>query len=360
MVNSSRRVSSAPFEPGLLRRLRPRSPSWDSSLQRLSAALQAVLPPRVPLEVVSNQGRDAVVRLGSRKLRARWVGRAGLREVREVLAMPKPPEVLVGSEISLAARAAASDAGLGWVDETGAAEVAVGDVVVSRTGSQRRDGLSQPRWSRAVLGVAEALLCGVPATVAAVTRATGHSISSVAVALATLSGWGLLEADTPRGPGSGRRVADPDHLLAEYARAAAAQRPQAELRCGVLWRDPVASVRLLGKHWDEAGVTWAATGPLAAAVIAPYLTEIPEGGVYLDVKGEPGLRNAARAASAQPMTGGRLVLRPFPTQASLRLAADEDGVRVVPWPRVYADLRPLGVRGEEAAEHLRERRHGQG
>ncbi len=26
----------------------------------------------------------------------------------------------------------------------------------------------------------------------------------------------------------------------------------------------------------------------------------------------------------------------------------------VPWPRAYADLRKVGVRGEEAAEHLKE------
>ena len=37
-----------------------------------------------------------------------------------------------------------------------------------------------------------------------------------------------------------------------------------------------------------------------------------------------------------------------------RLAAVKDGLRLVPWPRAYADLRVVGVRGEEAAEHLRE------
>jgi hypothetical protein len=26
----------------------------------------------------------------------------------------------------------------------------------------------------------------------------------------------------------------------------------------------------------------------------------------------------------------------------------------VPWPRVYADLRTVGVRGEDVAEHLRQ------
>jgi len=28
-------------------------------------------------------------------------------------------------------------------------------------------------------------------------------------------------------------------------------------------------------------------------------------------------------------------------------------MRTAPWPRVYADLRRAGVRGEDAAEHLR-------
>jgi hypothetical protein len=38
----------------------------------------------------------------------------------------------------------------------------------------------------------------------------------------------------------------------------------------------------------------------------------------------------------------------------MRLAKEMEGLRVAPWPRVYADLLSLGVRGEEAAEHLRE------
>lgn len=56
-------------------------------------------------------------------------------------------------------------------------------------------------------------------------------------------------------------------------------------------------------------------------------------------------------------TGRRLVLRPFPTLAVPRLAERVQDVVVAPWPRVYADLRPLGVRGEEAAEHLAEVNH---
>jgi hypothetical protein len=56
------------------------------------------------------------------------------------------------------------------------------------------------------------------------------------------------------------------------------------------------------------------------------------------------------------MDGGRLLLRPYPTPAgaTLTLELDTTGFRTVLWPRVYADLRTVGVRGEDAAEHLRE------
>jgi hypothetical protein len=54
------------------------------------------------------------------------------------------------------------------------------------------------------------------------------------------------------------------------------------------------------------------------------------------------------------MDGGRLVLRPFPTPAGARLSKTiAGGLRSTLWPRVYADLRVSGVRGEDAAEHLR-------
>ncbi len=326
---------------------------------RLVSAFRAVLPRAATLKVSTVNSTDATFTVGSRRLQVRWVGRGGLRQVRDVLGLRERPDVIVGSEISLAARELATQAGLGWVDETGAAEIAVGNIVISRTGA-RRAKTYEPSWSPAVIGVAEALLCGVPATVAAATGATGHSTSSVAGALAALSKWGLLEAGASRGPRSGRRVVDPDRLLDEYAQAVAAQRPKAELRCGVLWRDPLATVKQLGEQWNSAGVVWAATGALAAAVLAPYLTDISGADVYVDGQGEPDLRNAAHAAHVEPMDGGRLVLLPFPTLASRRLATDQDGIRVAPWPRIYADLCQVGVRGEDAAEHLKEVRRGQG
>ena len=46
------------------------------------------------------------------------------------------------------------------------------------------------------------------------------------------------------------------------------------------------------------------------------------------------------------------------TASGRRLATTVDGLMVAPWPRVFADVRTVGIRGEEAAEHLREAMHG--
>ena len=66
---------------------------------------------------------------------------------------------------------------------------------------------------------------------------------------------------------------------------------------------------------------------------------------------------AADCISAKPMDGGRLVLRLVTSTAILRQSQKADGLRMASWPRVYADLRSVGVRGEDAAEHLRETLH---
>ncbi|MHB1710615.1 MAG: hypothetical protein ACYCV7_04325 [Acidimicrobiales bacterium] len=327
----------------------------DRTERRLTAALRAVLPNSAMLKVsVVDQSHDATIRIGSCRLAVRWVGRGGLREVRDVLRSRPRPDVIVGSELSAAARAAARDAALGWVDETGAAEIVSGNIVVSRSGERPRGTTRPKRWTPSVLGVAEAVLCGVTPTASATAEATGHSMSSTAHALSMLTELGLLAAPASRGRNSGRRVIDADRLLDEYADAAARLRPKAELRCGNLWQEPFVALEKIGECWDRAGIAWAATGVMGASVLAPYMTEVTNGEVCVDARSGPELLTIARLADIEPLDGGRLVLRPFPTATSVRLATEMDGIRIAPWPRVFADLRQVGVRGEEAAEHLRE------
>ena len=90
-------------------------------------------------------------------------------------------------------------------------------------------------------------------------------------------------------------------------------------------------------------------------MLAPQLTTIGAVEVYVDAETMAGLAAVAAGPELKPIEGGRLTLRPMPTRCVRHLARELDGLWVAPWPRVYVDLRAIGVRGEEAAEHLLER-----
>jgi hypothetical protein len=325
--------------------------------QRAIDAILGVLPPSAR-DTVIGSGRSGVT-LGGRHLDVRWVGEGNLGDVKAAIGDHDPrPDVVVGRRLSRGARVAASEAGIGWVDETGAAEIAVGQVIVSRSGRPPTAIERPKRWTPAVLAVAEALLCDTKATVAETQSATGLSAGSCTSALRFLTDQGLLEAAARRGRGSARRVRDERRLLDAYAVTAAATPESVSLTVGTTWRDPVAGLVEVGTEWDSAGVRWAATGLAAASALAPLITTITSTEVYLAVTTIIGLESAAVDVGLRPIDGGRLTLRPFPTVAVDRMANELDGLRVAPWPRVFVDLRKAGVRGEEAAEHLREVMHG--
>lgn len=331
----------------MARRTSPRS------FSRAERAFLDVLPAAVRPLVVAEADGPAFVVAGQR-IAVAWVGEGQLGEVRRVLSGAPHPDVVVGRRLSPGARAALTQAGVSWVDETGAAEVALGTIVVSRTGRTLPPGSRPARWAPATLAVAEGLMCGVPATVAATKAATGLSSGSCTSALRTLTELGLLEADAARGRAAGRRVADPGALLAAYADAADALRAPERLQVGVTWRDPVTGLAETARAWTSAGIDWCATGAVAAAILAPHLTQVGAAEVYVDADTLAGLEAIAAEARLKPIEGGRLTLRPLPTQGVRRLATEAEGLRLAPWPRVYTDLRAMGVRGEEAAEHLLE------
>jgi len=322
---------------------------------RSEAAVAAVLPRAVQIRRGREDSHSIDLELNGQPIQVKWLGEGGLRQVRELIADQEDrPDVVVARRMSPGAREALSAAGIGWVDETGAAEIALGSLIVSRSGRPTKTPRKPPRWTSAVLAVAEALLCDGKATVGAMQETTGLSAGSCTNALRALTDLDLLIATVRRGRGSARQIRDPDRLLDEYASAAAAMAPAIALTVGVTWRDPVAGLSETGQRWERAGVAWAATGTVAASVLAPYLTSVTAGEVYVDTKTIAGLESVAAKADLRPIEGGRLTLRPFPTVTARLLAVVRDGLRLAPWPRAYADLRVAGVRGEEAAEHLRE------
>lgn len=320
---------------------------------RAGRTLLDVLPRSIDVDV-HEDGTAVHVVLAGQRLRVGWAADGSLRRVRQLLDQDREKlDIVTAHRLSPAARALLADNGIGWADESGAAEIAAGGIVVAR------EGRPQPpervrRWTPAVMAIAEALLCGTEATVAATEEATGLSTGSCTNALRFLTDQGLLVADAKRGRASARRIDDPGQLLDAYATAVDAAKPAPSLEVGLQGRDLLETLAGVGEAWDSAGVAWAATGVAAAAVIAPLLTSISTIEVYLDADTAAGLDARAADAELRPIAGGRLTLRPFPTASVSRLAEQREDLRIAPWPRVYADLRRAGVRGEEAAEHLRE------
>ena len=340
--------------------MEPEDYTRSSIAHRSETAVAAVLPRSVTVRCRRADGHTISLKLNGKHITVKWIGEGGLRQARELIADRKSlPEVVVARRLSPGARETLSAVGVGWVDETGAAEIALGSLIVSRSGRPSQASLKPPRWTPAVLAVAEALLCSGKATVSAVRQTTGLSAGGAANALRSLSDLGLLGASARRGRNSGRSVPDSDRLLDEYATAAAALAPATALTVGVTWRDLEAGLTQTGHRWTETGIVWAATGSLAAMILAPYLTTVTTAEVYVDRETIPALESVAAQAGLRAIEGGRLILRPFPTVTSKRLAVMRDGMRLVPWPRVYADLRVTGVRGEEAAEHLRKVMRGE-
>lgn len=332
--------------------------------RRVDAALRGVLPKSVDLRITGTEGSsDAgsifLAVINGTPLRVTWVRNAWLSTIEKVIGRADLPDVLVAERVPPGSRLVLTEAGIGWVETTGAAEIATDFLVVSRSGRPARVGGRVPgRWTSTVVGVAEAVLAGVKPTGSATHEATGLSVGACTKALRALTDLGLLEADAKRGPRSARRVVDPDALLDAYVAAAHDLGPPLSVSVGVVWQDPLEGLVDIGGRWDSAGLAWAATGLVAAAVVAPLVTTIGAAEVYVDADTISELELVATKVGLRTIEGGRLRLVPFPSATTRYMATVADGLRVAPWPRLVADLRRSGVRGEEAAEHLREIVHG--
>ncbi|MEO8518029.1 MAG: hypothetical protein ABI438_02530 [Dermatophilaceae bacterium] len=331
------------------------------SIGRVQAALSVVLDARVAVTPaaasVKSTGTDvSLVTLAERTVSIAWLPVGWPKQVREILARAVVPDLVAAPEMSAGARRTAADAGLGWFDETGAADFTLGPtILVRRDGTPRLRLNTNLGWRPATTAVCEALLTGSAATVGAVQKKTGLAMSTVATALKFLEAQKLLYSGADRGPRSARTITDQAALLEAYAAAAARLRSPQSIRVGTLWRDPIAGVIETGRLWTAAGVRWSTTSALTADVLAPLLTQVSPMEIYVEARTLAQLRDATLKVNLAEASGGRLLLRPFPSPAGAALSSEiRPGFWAVPWPRAFADLRDGGVRGEEAADHLRE------
>lgn len=326
-----------------------------ASDERAVDAIVAVLPPKSAVSRSRPSSDGARLSVNGHRFRVTWVGEGRPDSIRRVVeANAAGSEIVVARRLSVAARETLTEAGIGWVDESGAAQISGPSIVVALSGTPPKPPARPTGWTPSVVAVAEALLCDVKATASAMVETTRLSMGSCVNALRTLTGLDLLEAAAERGRGSARDVVDHDRLLDAYASAAPSLASSLVVEVGVTWRDTNDGVIAAARRWDDAGIAYAATGPVAAALLAPYLTLVTRAEVYVATDTQVGLQAAAAAAGLRPVPGGRLTLRPFPTVTTDRLAQPVNSLRLAPWPRVYVDLLHAGVRGEDAAEHLKE------
>ena len=102
---------------------------------RSETAVAAVLPQSVRIRRARKDGHSLDLELNGEPIRVTWLGEGGLRQARELIASQEHrPDVAVARLMSSGAREALSAAGIGWVDETGAAEIVRGSMIVSRSG----------------------------------------------------------------------------------------------------------------------------------------------------------------------------------------------------------------------------------
>jgi len=331
------------------------SMTWQS---RTESALQSVLPGPLRVSAIKGPARDLDVMIAGAKLRVRWLPVGWPREVEDAARTDPRPDIVIAPKMSPGAQKAAKDKGIGWIDETGAARIVIADplIVIEKDGDPREPLNTKVGWRRSTLAVCEAILAEIAdPTVNSVVSATGISIGSAAAALKFLEQDGHLEGSVARGPDAARRIADRDLLLDAYSTAAARLRIPTSIEVGVLWRDPIPNLIAVGSSWNAAGFEWAMTSALSASLLAPFMTEVAPMEVYVTGRTPTDLHRAAQAVGLSAIVGGRLILRPFPTPAGARVSFEiAPGASSALWPRAFADLRVAGVRGDDAAEHLRE------
>lgn len=250
--------------------------------------------------------------------------------------------------------------GANWVDETGRARIVVDGLVVIRDGDELRESAAASKgrtgWSASAIDVAEAVLSmPVESTIriADVSTLTAWSVPQVSKVLQRFdqAGW-LQQLGSERGRGARRVFADRAALLEEWS-AIVAEKTVEPLFGHTLTRDPMgfledALAPELNNRCDWAVSAWA-----GVERIAPFMTTVPTLQIYVPEE-DLGPELVSDLGLSRVESGGVVEFRPARRVVFQTATTDSAGIRVASPARVFADLRALGGRGEDAAEHLRE------
>jgi hypothetical protein len=340
----------------------------ESVVNRATAALSRVVErPVTSVKETGPRSVRATVAVGRAKhaLELCWVGRgwpADMEQVLRDIPSPWPRQlVLVGQRFSPGAIELLVEQDANWVDETGVARIATANgLLVLRDRSEDAAGPASAvgfRWSASSIEIAELLLARPPEGVFSagqLAKQSGWSHPQTTKLLRQFSARGWVEkAGGSRGVGSGWLLADSAGLLDAWTQHLVTHPPETVLAHRVL-RDPMQFVRTDLARALDPRMEWALSGWAGLELAAPFVTTVPVLHVAVDKNAllDSRLRDALRTARLREVDEGARIefraLSPF----VLSLAMKRHDLPVVSAPRLYADLRALGGRGEEAADHV--------
>ncbi len=341
-----------------------------SVVNRLGSALSRVL--ERPVNSIEETGRRAaratvVVANLAHELELRWVGRGWPADLEQVLSsLPDrwPRQlVLVGQRFSPGAIDQLAQRRANWLDETGAAriETATG-LLVFREPDEAAVERGVPRgfrWASSSLEIAELLLTRPPRErfkARAFADRSGWSYAQTTKVLRQLSerGW-VKKTGGSRGVGSGWQLGDAAGLLEAWTTYLVGHRPETVGAHRVL-RDPMQFARTELAQALSPEMQWAFSGWAGLELAAPFVTTVPVIQVAVDANAllDGRLREAMRSVGLREVREGARIEFLALSGFSFSLSREFQGLPVVSPPRRYADLRALGGRGEEAADHVRQ------
>ncbi|MFY9487484.1 MAG: helix-turn-helix domain-containing protein [Solirubrobacterales bacterium] len=305
---------------------------------------------------------ELVLKTQSVTLRALWTGEGWPDDVRRVFATESADSEL---EVVVLARRLAPgsleiirDLGVSWADETGAAEIQTDRLTVMR------DGTSLPTetpkhsaefdWSNSAVDIGEMVLSLAeerPLRVGEISETTGWSIPQVSNVLRAFEHQGWVQSTgAERGRGARRTIADRMGLLYAWSDQIA-ERPVDRLFAHAMMNDLMAYLRTELMPKLNQSSRWALTGWAAGSLIAPITSSVPSLQIYVaEDRFGPGLIRELGLTAVEE--GGAVEIRSAGHVPLLLAHRTEDHLLVASSARVFADLKALGGRGEDAATHL--------
>ena len=341
-----------------------------SVANRMNSALSRVLErPVEPTGETGPRSARATVLVGSaaHELELHWVGRgwpADLNQALDSIPTPWPRQlVLVGQRFSPGAVDELTQRRANWLDESGAARIETDSgLFVVREPDEAAAERGMPRgfrWAASSLEIAEWLLTEPPRdgfNAREFTDRSAWSYAQTTKVLRQLSarGW-VKKTGGSRGVGSGWQLADAAGLLEAWTAYLVDHRPDTVGAHRVL-RDPMQFARTELAQTLSPEMEWALSGWAGLELAAPFVTTVPVIQVAVDANAlvDGRLREVMRSLGLREVKEGARIEFNAISKFSLSLAREFQGLPVVSPPRLHADLRALGGRGEEAAEHVRQ------